>query len=76
MTDHRRCQILVSGFSLGYSGMHDTQINTSPGSKSMVIQGSLGSIMAMNQTGSWGVDLQRMRSAVVMTHPRTALFYE
>lgn len=56
--------------------MHDTQINTSPGSKSMVIQGSLGSIMAMNQTGSWGVDLQRMRSAVVMTHPRTALFYE
>ncbi|CDQ09943.1 protein of unknown function [Acidithiobacillus ferrivorans] len=32
----------------------------------MVIQGSQVSIVAMNQTCSWGVDLQRMRSAVVV----------
>jgi hypothetical protein len=41
----------------------------------MVIQRSQVSIVAMNQTGSWGVDLQRMRSAVVVTLLRTAQFY-
>lgn len=32
----------------------------------MVIQRSQVRIVAMNQTGSWGVDLQRMQSAVVV----------
>ncbi|WP_269802059.1 hypothetical protein [Acidithiobacillus ferrivorans] len=41
----------------------------------MVIQGSQVSIVAMNQTCSWGVDLQRMRSAVVVALLWVAQFY-
>ena len=41
----------------------------------MVIQRSQVSFEAMNQAGSWGVDLQRMRSAVAVTLLRTAQFY-
>gem|GEM_PF-2488769 len=41
----------------------------------MVIQRSPISIVAMNQTCNWGVDLQRMRSAVVVTLLRAAQFY-
>ena len=41
--------------------------NHPPSSKLMVIQRSLISIVAMDQTGSWGVDLWRMRSPVVVT---------
>ena len=33
------------------------------------------SIVAMDQTDSWGVDLQRMRSAVVVALLWTAQFY-
>ncbi len=42
----------------------------------MVIQRSLISIVAMDQTGSWGVDLWRMRSPVVVTTHRIDQFYE
>ncbi len=41
----------------------------------MVIQRSQVRIVAMNQTGSWGVDLQRMQSAVVVTLLQTTQIY-
>uniref|UniRef100_E6QJ36 Uncharacterized protein n=1 Tax=mine drainage metagenome TaxID=410659 RepID=E6QJ36_9ZZZZ len=54
---------------------YDSQTTTSPSSKSMVIQRSQVRIVAMNQTGSWGVDLQRMQSAVVVTLLQTTQIY-
>jgi hypothetical protein len=41
----------------------------------MVIQRSLISIVAIDQAGGWGVDLWRMRSAIVVTTHRIDQFY-
>ena len=48
---------------------------TSQSSKSMVIRRSLISIVDMDQTGGWGVDLWRRGSTVAMATHRIARFY-